>query len=89
MRKKIILKCRDLYFELPSIKYDSYGSWEYYMEVLDIYIDPSDEETIRPKNIKPWIWNASTYVASILLFFLKMNKRILREEYDKHKEETL
>ena len=86
MRKKIVLKCRDLYFWLPSIKYDNYGSWEYYMEVLNIYIDPSDEEIIKPNSIKPWVWTASIYMANILLFFLKINKKILKEDYY-HKEQ--
>ena len=87
MKRKIILLCKNVYFCLPCIKYSRACGYSYYVNVLGIYIDPTGKEPLKPKWVKPWIWNLSNKVSAILLSYMVKNKEVLIEHYYKNKKD--
>ena len=87
MKKKILLLCKHLYFSLPCIKYSGACGWKYYMDVLNIYIDPAPSCKEFPKWYKPWVQKLDNYFSSILLKYMVKNKDILKEDYYSTTEE--
>lgn len=85
MKKKLVLLCKDLYFSLPCIKYSGACGYSYYMNVLGIYIDPRGEKPIKPKWLRPWIWNLSVKLSDVMINFMVKNKKILKEDYYRKK----
>lgn len=83
MKKKLLILCKDLYFNLPCIKYSRACGWSYYDKILGICIDPRGQEKKTPKWIKPWVWNLSVKVADALMSYMEKNKDILKEHYYK------
>ncbi len=85
MKKKIMLLCKKVYFNLPCIKYSRACGYSYYTNVLGIYIDPTGKEPLKPEWVKPWVWNLSAKVSVLLLNYMIKNKDVLIEYYYAHK----
>jgi hypothetical protein len=86
MKKKIVLLCKNVYFNLPCVKYSRACGYSYYTNVLGIYITPTDKEPKTPKWVKPWVWNLSNKVSAFLLNYMVKNKDVLIEYYYKNKK---
>lgn len=86
MKKKLVLLIKKLYFCLPSVKYDSAGSWKFYSKVLGIKISFADETWNYPKWYIPFIQKIDMWCSDILLAYMKKNKDILREDYCKNRK---
>ncbi len=87
LKKKLVLLSKDVYFSIPCIKNSRACGYKYYKEILGIYISPADEGIPFPKWRKPWMNSIENWIADILLEFMKKNKKILREDYDKNIEQ--
>ena len=57
------------------------------MDVIGIYTDPVETEKAAPKWVKPWIWNLSDKLSSILFNYMVKNKEILKEDYYSNREQ--